>query len=126
MSTNHARKDLRAPINIWVRNLGKNEIRLWLDEDTVSSDFTFCYTTQDLSEGGLFLESDAPLPLGAELEIEISFPGQVTVKLRAAVKWIRSSADAAAQGLKPGMGLEYIAPSPEARTAIRKFLKLDL
>lgn len=117
------RHHLRSPINIWVRNTGKNEYGLWLDEETLSGDFSFVYATQDLSEGGVFLESDTPLTVNSELELEITLPGEKSFTLKARVKWVRDVEDAAREGFKPGMGLEFIDPAPEKSAAIRRFLQ---
>jgi uncharacterized protein (TIGR02266 family) len=119
------RRSLRAPINIWVRNLGKNEFGLWLEEETISSDFTFCYTTQDLSEGGIFLESDSPLSVNSELDLELTFPHEKPIRVRAKVKWVRDGEEGAIQGFKPGMGLEFINLAPSADALIRRYLEAE-
>lgn len=123
MNSADNRRSLRAPVNIWVRNVAKNEVRLWLDEETLTSDFSFCYTTQDLSEGGLFLEADTPLDVNSELQLEITLPGEAPLRVAARVRWVRDSEDAANAGLKPGMGLEFADPSPAAQAAIRRYLQ---
>ncbi len=123
--SNTPRRQLRAPINIWVRNLGKNEFGLWLDEETLSSDFTFCYTTQDLSEGGIFLESDSPMAVNSELDLELTFPKEKPFRVRAIVKWVRDGEEGAIQGFKPGMGLEFLNLDPAADVLIRKYLQAE-
>lgn len=117
------RRSLRAPVNIWVRNVGKNEVRLWLDEETLTSDFSFCYTTQDISAGGLFLESDSPLGINSELQLEITLPGETPFRVAAKVRWVRDTEDAVNAALKPGMGLEFVDLAESARSAIQRFLQ---
>jgi uncharacterized protein (TIGR02266 family) len=117
------RRSERSAVNIWVRNTGKNEFHLWLDEETLSSDFSFCYATQDLSEYGVFLEADTPLPINSELDLELTLPGEAPIAAKARVKWVRDAEDAAREGFKPGMGLEFISLAPEKAAAIRHFLK---
>lgn len=117
------RRSLRAPVNIWVRNVAKNEVRLWLDEETLTSDFSFCYTTQDISAGGLFLESDTPLDVNSELQLEITLPGEPPFRVAAKVRWVRDTEDAVNAALKPGMGLEFVNLAEPAQTAIQRFLQ---
>ncbi len=121
MST-HERRSSRAPIQVWVRSLGKNDVREWLDDETLSGDFTFVYQTQDIGEGGLFVESDAPFSVGEELDLEIALPGNSSFTARARVKWVRDIEDAVRDGYKPGMGLEWIDLPQDVREAIRAFL----
>lgn len=116
------RQSLRAPVNVWVRNTGKNEFSLWLDEETLGGDFTFCYTTQDLSEGGVFLETDAPLPVNDVLSLEVGLPGEAPFQVKARVKWVRDAEDAAAEGVKPGMGLQFTDLPAETQESIRRFV----
>lgn len=117
------RRVLRSPVQVWVRNLGQNEFRLWFDEETAADDFTFCYFTQDLSEQGVFLETDAPLPIDSELKLELNLPGLAPVALSARVRWVRDTATAVREGLKPGMGLAFIAPDEAACRAICDYLQ---
>jgi uncharacterized protein (TIGR02266 family) len=119
--SDHRRTD-RAPVQIWVRNVGQNELSLWFDEDTVAGDFTFCYSTLDISEGGLFLETDAPLTVNDELELELTLPGGSRHKVKAAVKWVRDPEDAVEKAMRSGMGLQFVDPTPELQEAIRNFL----
>lgn len=123
--SNTPHRQLRAPVNIWVRNLGKNEFGLWLDDETLSSDFTFCYTTQDISAGGIFLESDSPLSVNSELDLELTFPREKPFRVRAIVKWVRDGEEGALQGFKPGMGLEFINLDPEANALIQRYLQAE-
>jgi type IV pilus assembly protein PilZ len=116
------RQNLRAPVNVWVRNTSKNEFSLWLDEETVGGDFTFCYSTQDLSEGGVFLETDTPLTVNEELNLEIGLTGEAPFQVRARVKWVRDTEDAGEGGGKPGMGLQFIDLTPESLAAVRRFV----
>ena len=117
------RNAARNPVQVWVRNVGKNDVREWLEDETLSDDFSFVYTTQDISEGGLFLENGSPHPVGEILDLEITIPGQPPFLVRTRVKWARDAEEGARQGFKPGMGLEYVDLSPEATEAIRRFLK---
>ena len=115
----------RSPVQVWVRNVGKNDVREWLDDETLSDDFSFMYSTQDISEGGLFLESDSPLAVGEILDLEITIPGHAPFVVKTQVKWSRDAEEGARQGFKPGMGLEYIDLSAEAAGVIRTFLGLE-
>jgi uncharacterized protein (TIGR02266 family) len=118
----HERRFLRAPVQVWVRNLGKNELSVWLEDETLSGDFTFCYSTQDISEGGLFLETDQPMTVNEELRLELALPGFPPFEVAARVKWVRDTDKALEVALRQGMGLEFVSMTPEARAALRAYL----
>jgi Tfp pilus assembly protein PilZ len=72
----------------------------------------------DLSEGGLFLASDAPLPIGTEVFVSIPLSASEKVNGNARVKWIRPVQDGSAEA-PAGFGLEWIDLPPGNVEAIR-------
>jgi len=118
----HERRFLRAPVQVWVRNLGKNELSVWLEDETLSGDFSFCYSTQDIGEGGLFLETDEPMTVNEELRLELALPGFPAFEVAARVKWVRDTEAALEGALRSGMGVEFLSMTPEARASLRAYL----
>ncbi|MHB1846955.1 MAG: PilZ domain-containing protein [Deltaproteobacteria bacterium] len=78
------------------------------------------FDTQDLSIGGAFLRSDLLLEEGEELEVTFTLPGSDRqLQTRARVAWVRRGEAAGAAG----MGLEFVALTPEDREALSAFLE---
>jgi uncharacterized protein (TIGR02266 family) len=68
--------------------------------------------------GGLFIESEAPLPVGTKLVIEFSLPDSPTEWLSAkgVVAWICPRADQ--YTFSPGMGVRFTDIATETRTRV--------
>jgi type IV pilus assembly protein PilZ len=59
----------------------------------------------NLSKGGIFLETNTPLPIGTELGLRFNVPGvDGTIDVRGVVAWVRA---VAADDRPPGMGVEF-------------------
>ncbi len=67
-----------------------------------ASSFLIAYT-MNLSRGGLFLETQHDLPVGAALELALEVPGADTVGVQGQVAWCRN---AASPDGPPGVGVE--------------------
>lgn len=74
---------------------------------------------EDVSEGGLFVITDAPVPDGSEVEVRFALPvtGKV-VAMRAIARWVRQVRGRGA------CGLEFTTVSPEVREAIQSYVRL--
>lgn len=77
----------------------------------------------DISEGGVFVATYQPLPVGAEVAIDLSFEavGGPRLLVNGEVRWHRGdtpSGDAA-----PGMGLRFLDLREEARQWIAEFVR---
>ncbi|MGA9523783.1 MAG: PilZ domain-containing protein [Myxococcaceae bacterium] len=71
----------------------------------------------DLSIGGAFVRSQAPLPRGCEVELSMRPPRALTrLNLPARVVWLRRTGDAA------GMGLEFAFETPKQAERLQKLL----
>lgn len=78
--------------------------------------------TNNISTGGLFLETDTPLSPGEKVEISLSLPGNMqTISCQARVAWIFSNGAATKQNQPTGMGLEYLDRKHESQ--IKAFLE---
>jgi type IV pilus assembly protein PilZ len=65
----------------------------------------------DLSEGGLFVRTRRPLPIGTEVELQLELPAGVT-RAKGRVVWLRGADD--------GMGIAFVGDLPET---IRRLLR---
>jgi uncharacterized protein (TIGR02266 family) len=73
--------------------------------------------------GGLFIESQAPLPIGTQLSMEFSLPERPSELLsaRGVVAWVCPRADQ--YTFSPGMGVQFTEIAPEARDRILALVK---
>jgi uncharacterized protein (TIGR02266 family) len=85
-------------------------------------------TTVDLfaanvSEGGMFLRSNQPLPQGKKVELEFDVPtGKVRVE-DCEVIWSRPFEPINLDGQPAGMGIQFKAMTPDARQTIESFIE---
>jgi type IV pilus assembly protein PilZ len=78
--------------------------------------FLFSYI-QNISEMGIFIRSDNPLPIGTTLQLRFAPDGQEPIELTGEVTWVnpyRPFGD----NLNPGMGVRFRELSPELRERI--------
>jgi type IV pilus assembly protein PilZ len=78
--------------------------------------FLFSYI-QNISEMGIFIRSDTPLPIGTTLELRFAPDGQAAMEVIGEVTWInpyRPFGD----NLNPGMGVRFRDLSPDLRERI--------
>jgi len=78
--------------------------------------FLFSYI-QNISEMGIFIRSDTPLPVGTVLELRFAPDDQTPMQLLGEVTWInpyRPFGD----NLNPGMGVRFRELSPDLRERI--------
>jgi type IV pilus assembly protein PilZ len=78
--------------------------------------FLFSYI-QNISEMGIFIRSDTPLPIGSKLELRFTPDGQEPIELAGEVTWVnpyRPFGD----NLNPGMGVRFDGLTSEMRERI--------
>jgi type IV pilus assembly protein PilZ len=83
--------------------------------------FLFSYI-QNISEMGIFIRSDNPLPIGTVLELRFAPDGEVSMELLGEVTWInpyRPFGD----NLNPGMGVRFRELKPELRERIVELVR---
>ncbi|MGN6109583.1 MAG: DUF4388 domain-containing protein [Kofleriaceae bacterium] len=78
--------------------------------------------TEDLSAHGLFLRTEALLPVGEETQLWITLPDGACLALRARVAHMLTPASARALGRHPGMGFELIGPDSPAWIQLRTYV----
>ena len=93
-------------------------------EVNVESDHNF-YTgfTQNISEGGIFIATSKPMPLGSKIAFSFRLVGDAApVNIYGVVRWIRESSrftdDAPA-----GMGVQFVDLHPAAADQINQFIQ---
>jgi len=78
--------------------------------------FLFSYI-QNISEMGIFIRSDTPLPIGTELALRFSPDGQEAIELAGEVAWVNPLRPFG-ENLNPGMGVRFRGLSPDMRERI--------
>ncbi|MBA3395257.1 MAG: DUF4388 domain-containing protein [Deltaproteobacteria bacterium] len=78
--------------------------------------------TEDLSARGLFIRTEALLPVGEETDLRVILPDGVTLELRARVAHMLMPAAARALGRHAGMGFELIGADSTARMQLRSYV----
>jgi len=90
-------------------------------EITLHSDDNFyAGITGDVSEGGIFVATYVPPPLGATVSIEVALPDGTPIKASGVVKWVRDLK--AARDCSPGCGVQFTEIDATALDAIRRFV----
>ena len=82
------------------------------------SSFLVAYSV-NLSRGGLFLEVDADVPVGAGMTLDLAVPGAGTISVNAVVAW-RRGIDG--EGGPPGLGVELPELVPQLGAAIDRLV----
>lgn len=77
------------------------------------------FSTKDLSAGGIFVVSDTPKPIGDIVQVVLYPPGiELGLPLYGTVAHVVTVEQAAAQGLRAGMGLRFDDLDAEARESL--------
>jgi len=75
--------------------------------------------TEDISARGVFIRTDALLPVGEETEIRLTLPDSTYLAMRARVAHMLTPHAARALGRHPGMGFELIGVDTPSRIKLR-------
>jgi uncharacterized protein (TIGR02266 family) len=79
--------------------------------------------TQNISAGGLFIATHHLRRIGDRITLKFQLPGsEQAVEVETEVRWIRENSALTRADGATGMGVRFINLSPEATTAIQKFL----
>ena len=78
--------------------------------------FLFSYI-QNISEMGIFIRSDDPLPIGTVLELRFTPDGQEPIELAGEVTWVNPYRPFG-ENLNPGMGVRFDRLSADMRERI--------
>jgi uncharacterized protein (TIGR02266 family) len=69
----------------------------------------------DISEGGLFVATYTPIPIGTRLVLCFELPDGTSVEARGEVRWVRPEA---MDGERPGVGIKFTELPPDVRERI--------
>lgn len=79
---------------------------------------TFLYSyISNISEMGIFIRSDEPLPEGTELDLRFELNTGEIVSLKGEVAWINPVRDDG-ENLNPGMGVRFTELTPDLRETV--------
>jgi uncharacterized protein (TIGR02266 family) len=101
------------------RRSSRAELIVRVDYSTV--DEMFSEFTSDINEGGVFIETENPQPLGTEVALHFNLPGSERLVKTTGVVVRKSDGD---QGEAAGMGIEFEELPDEARTHINQLIRL--
>lgn len=91
-----------------------------LDVNYQRGDHYLFSRSSNLSELGIFLVTDAPAPVGTELDLSFRSPGGgEAIRVRGQVMWI----DPGTSGGEPGMGIRFVSPDDETRARIKALIR---
>ena len=98
-----------------------NRVAVQVRVDLRSENTFFTGFSENISEGGLFIATEAPHEIGDELDVDLSLMGgghRITQKV--VVRWIRPSE--AAGGLPAGMGVQFLILTDHEKLALQEFV----
>ena len=82
--------------------------------------FDFC---KDLGAGGVFIQTDKPLPMGSPIDLTFTIPdSKETLITKGTVIWVQAPV-AEREELTPGMGVQFSSFSGEQRTLLEGFVQ---
>ena len=86
-----------------------------------SEDNFYAGITGDVSEGGLFVATYVPPPIGSTIELDVALPNGTPVKCKGVVRWVREIS-AVRGGGSPGCGIQFQEMDETSLEAIRRFI----
>lgn len=86
---------------------------------TDQENMLFTGLVDDIAEGGIFVATHVPPPIGDVVDVELRF-AEGGERLLGVVRWVRSF-ELASDGCPPGCGVEWLEMSDEAMARIRSF-----
>ncbi|MEI8258399.1 MAG: PilZ domain-containing protein, partial [Deltaproteobacteria bacterium] len=75
------------------------------------------------NNGGIFVATFHVLPVGAQCEVSLTFPGNLVTEFRGVVRWKRESAPGASLAASPGVGIEIVQADAAAWDLITRFIR---
>lgn len=112
-----------SPVNESADDRRTNDrVQLSADIGLHSATQFFTGLTGDVSHGGIFVATWAPLPLGTEVTVAFVLPGGYQVTAPGVVAWLKDAQGEGEGEGTPGMGVRFMSLSSEDRRAIERFL----
>ena len=85
-----------------------------------SSDGMTYSTTQDVSDGGLFISTPEPVRLGSEINLTLKADNDNEILIKGIVRWMKEEDS---EESKAGMGIEFVDVNAENMEMIKKIMK---
>jgi uncharacterized protein (TIGR02266 family) len=87
---------------------------------SVDSDSNFYVGfTENLSDGGVFVATHAPRPIGCSVNLAVALPNQMPIHAKGTVAWVREYSEA--NDAAPGMGIRFDQISPDDVKRVLEF-----
>ena len=108
----------RVQATIERRRSARTPVTVRVEYETVDAIFT--EFTQNVNEGGLFIETEQPLEVEESVQLCFRLPGSdETLRVAGRVAWVRLAAGSE----PPGMGIEFEHLDAEARAHINRLVR---
>jgi type IV pilus assembly protein PilZ len=101
------------------RRYPRFEVEIWVDFttlDTVTSSYVL-----NLSQGGVFIKSEAPLPLDADVDLVLTLPSGDPVQARGRVVWNHDLTHETEHAVR-GCGIQFLSIPDGDRKLLRDYL----
>lgn len=76
--------------------------------------------SENVSEGGLFVATEAPYDIGEHIELSLSLMGAESTPLVGVVRWVRPGGTSG--GLPAGMGIQFVDMDETVKRALQSFV----
>ena len=111
-----------SPMNDGAERRTTERLTLQADIGLHSATQFFTGLTGDVSHGGIFVATWAPLPLGTEVTVSFVLPGGHQITAPGRVAWLKDPQGTGEGEDTPGMGVRFTELSDEDRYAVEGFL----
>jgi uncharacterized protein (TIGR02266 family) len=99
-------------------------VEIQIEVNYKNLDLFYKNTVMNISQGGMFIKTDSPLPLGSEIDLEFTLPGQEkTITARGLVVWQHQLTQSTISSQEPGMGIRLKEISQQNLALIRDFVE---
>jgi uncharacterized protein (TIGR02266 family) len=95
-------------------------VEIWVDFSTL--DGTTSSYVLNLSQGGVFIKSDMPLPLDAQVDLVLTLPDGSPVRARGRVVWNHDLTRELPRGAR-GCGIQFLELPPDDRRLLQSYLE---
>jgi len=96
-------------------------IPLQTQVDLSSDSNVFTGFSTNLGEGGVFVATVNLLPVGTQVDLTFTLPGNAKVSVHGEVRWTRELDDRTPE-VFPGVGVRFVELSPQAAQALHRFV----
>lgn len=105
------------------RRFFRKRLKVEVDHFDLDDDYQMHFS-RDLSRGGVFIETDNPLPVGSRFLMRFDVPGETTrsIECEVEVAWVMRMEDSSSQ-LPPGMGVRFVDLPEDDGEAVDAFLR---